>query len=93
MTTLIRKLANNLTSSLKLFLVSICDLVTNVTFKVTQVTQKLHHIKPTGFKVSKGERLEPVVYLTTVIKVVLPQLFENSYGNPITIGDVKNDKK
>ena len=93
MTTLIRKLAINLTSSLNLFLISICNLVTNVTKKVTQVTQKLHHTKPTGFEVGKGERLKPVVYWTTIIKVVTLQLFEIPFGNPIIKGDVKNDKK
>ena len=107
MTTLIRKIANNLTSSLNLFLISICDLVTNVTFKVTRVTKKLHHIKPTGFEVSyKNQQkvnVKPGGGETTglslshtlpcyIIKVVALHLFEISSGNPIIKGDVKNDK-
>jgi len=103
MTTLIRKIANNLTSSLNLFFLSTLNNHKKVTNKVTQVTKMLRNLEPTGFVVdfknlrknsgepgnreTTGLSLSPIHYHgCNILK------FVKLYGNPITIGDVKNDK-
>jgi|DEB0MinimDraft_10_1074344.scaffolds.fasta_scaffold116726_2 hypothetical protein len=77
MTTLIRKIAKNLTSSLNLFFITTPRSNLNVTEKGTDVTAMLLCYRLTGFKVkARVERFTQ---------------FELLSGGPITIGDNEND--
>lgn len=88
MTTLIRKIATNITSSLVLFFISISNNRKNVTANVTCHLEMLHPMLHATRQV-KGLNQSNVLRLT---QVVLPPLFEISYGNPIIERNVKNDK-
>ena len=95
MTTLIRKIANYLTSSLNIFFYVTLSRGIKATKKVTNVTRCYIVAFPTGlFHWLRSVRFSRLnqSYAARLIQVVLHRKFEISLGNPITIGDAKNDK-
>jgi hypothetical protein len=92
MTTLIRKIATNITSSLILFFVSISNNQKKITNFVTDVTGMLHFAVTKNLANHNGYETAGFNLFTHLTQVVKVTLFEISLGNPIIGRNVKNDK-